>query len=70
REGRHMIMILGPKAEKKSFAEKSLERKELGASKTADSQPDDDSENVENAPATEPKPQPKKKVRRESENLI
>ncbi|MEG1775492.1 MAG: translation initiation factor IF-3 [Clostridia bacterium] len=69
-EGRHMIMILGPKAEKKSFAEKSLERKELGASKTADSQPDDDSENVENAPATEPKPQPKKKVRRESENLI
>ena len=26
-EGRHMIMILAPKAEKKSFAERSLERK-------------------------------------------
>ena len=31
-----MIMILGPKAEKKSFAEKSKERKEKNASKQAE----------------------------------
>ena len=60
-EGRHMIMILGPKAEKKSFAEKSKERKEKNASKQAEQN---------EAPKAEPKPQPKKKVRRESENMI
>lgn len=62
-EGRHMIMILGPKAEKRSFAEKSQERKE----KNAASQTDADTA----AEATgDPKPQPKKKVKRESENMI
>ena len=60
-EGRHMIMILGPKAEKKSFAEKSKERKEKNASKQAEQN---------DAPKAEPKPQPKKKVKRESENMI
>ena len=60
-EGRHMIMILGPKAEKKSFAEKSQERKQKNASKEAEKS---------DAPKAEPKPQPKKKVRRESENMI
>ena len=61
-EGRHMIMILAPKAEKKSFAEKSQQRKEKHAAAQA-------------AKASEPekrelKPQPKKKVKRESENMI
>lgn len=60
-EGRHMIMILGPKAEKKSFAEKSLERKEKQTVQQAE---------TEVAPKAEPKPQPKKKVKRESENMI
>ena len=60
-EGRHMIMILGPKAEKKSFAEKSQERKQKNASKQAEKS---------DAPKAEPKPQPKKKVKRESENMI
>ena len=59
-EGRNMIMILAPKAEKKSFAEKSQERKEKKAAKEAQQQ---------NAPK-EAKPQPKKKVKRESENMI
>jgi hypothetical protein len=59
-EGRNMIMILAPKAEKKSFAEKSQERKEKKAAKEAEQQ---------NAPK-EAKPQPKKKVKRESENMI
>ena len=59
-EGRNMIMILAPKAEKKSFAEKSQERKEKKAAKEAEKQ---------NAPK-EAKPQPKKKVKRESENMI
>ena len=58
-EGRHMIMILAPKAEKKSFAEKSQERK----ARTATTQ------TAEEAPR-EPKPQPRKKVKRESENMI
>lgn len=58
-EGRHMIMILAPKAEKKSFAEKSQQRKEKHAAKQADE-----------AAKREPKPQPKKKVKRESENMI
>ena len=59
-EGRHMIMILGPKAEKKSFAEKSQARKEKYAANQAA---------AAEAPR-EPKPQPKKKVKRESENMI
>ena len=61
-EGRHMIMILAPKAEKKSFAEKSQQRKEKSAAKVA--------EQAEEAVKKEPKPQPKKKVKRESENMI
>ena len=59
-EGRNMIMILAPKAEKKSFAEKSQERKNKKAAQEAEKQ---------NAPK-EAKPQPKKKVKRESENMI
>ena len=61
-EGRHMIMILAPKAEKKSFAEKSQQRKEKNAAQQA--------EVAEEAVKREPKPQPKKKVKRESENMI
>ena len=61
-EGRHMIMILAPKAEKKSFAEKSQQRKEKSAAKEA--------EQAAEAVKREPKPQPKKKVKRESENMI
>ena len=61
-EGRHMIMVLAPKAEKKSFAEKSQQRKEKKAAKEAAT--------VEEAAKREPKPQPKKKVKRESENMI
>ena len=61
-EGRHMIMILAPKAEKKSFAEKSQQRKEKHAAQQA--------EQAEEAVKREPKPQPKKKVKRESENMI
>ena len=59
-EGRHMIMILAPKAEKKSFAERSLERKaqaEIEAKEAAET-------------AATPKEAPKKKVKRESENMI
>ena len=33
-EGRHMIMILAPKAEKKSFAERSQERKAQAETET------------------------------------
>jgi translation initiation factor IF-3 len=59
-EGRHMIMILAPKAEKKSFAERSQERKAR--------------EEAEQAAAIEQenaaKNLLKKKVRRESENMI
>ena len=58
-EGRHMIMILAPKAEKKSFAERSQERKAM-----ADASP------AEEEKPSEPKAQPKKKVKRESENMI
>ena len=60
-EGRHMIMILAPKAEKKSFAEKSLKRKELQAAEETE---------AASAPKTEAKPQPQRKVKRESENMI
>ena len=61
-EGRHMIMILAPKAEKKSFAEKNQQRKEKKAANEA--------AKTEEAAKREPKPQPKKKVKRESENMI
>ncbi len=61
-EGRNMIMILAPKAEKKSFAEKSQQRKEKHAVRQA--------AQTEEAAKREPKPQPKKKVKRESENMI
>jgi len=56
-----MIMILASKAEKKSFAEKSQLRKELRSAEQA----------ADPVEATkEPKPLPKKKVKRESENMI
>ena len=61
-EGRHMIMILAPKAEKKSFAEKNQQRKEKKAANEA--------AQAEEPVKREPKPQPKKKVKRESENMI
>ena len=61
-EGRHMIMILAPKAEKKSFAEKNQQRKEKKAASEA--------AKADEATKREPKPQPKKKVKRESENMI
>lgn len=58
-EGRNMIMIVAPKAEKKSFAERSQERKaQVEAEKT------------EEEKAEAAKEQPKKKVKRESENMI
>jgi len=60
-EGRHMIMILASKAEKKSFAEKSQIRKEQRSAEMA-------AGTVEES--KEPKPLPKKKVKRESENMI
>ena len=59
-EGRHMIMILSPKAEKKSFAERSQERK---------AQTDTTATEAAAEKATPQEP-PKKKVKRESENLI
>lgn len=60
-EGRNMIMIIAPKAEKKSFAEKSQQRKERdGASEALD----------QAAPKKAPQELPKKKVKRESENMI
>jgi translation initiation factor IF-3 len=58
-EGRHMIMIIAPKAEKKSFAERAQARKER---EKAEADPD--------TQASAPKEQPKKKVKRESENMI
>ncbi len=59
-EGRHMIMILAPKAEKKSFAEKSQERKMNQENQLTEATQE----------PKEQKPQPKKKVKRESENMI
>lgn len=60
-EGRNMIMIIAPKAEKKSFAEKSQQRKTR----------DDASEGVDSAASKKaPQEPPKKKVKRESENMI
>jgi len=61
-EGRHMIMILAPKVEKKSFAERSQERK-------AQSDPTK-SNSAANEEKTASQEQPKKKVKRESENMI
>ena len=60
-EGRHMIMIIAPKAEKKSFAEKSQTRKERDAAQEAPQ---------EQAPKKEQQEPPRKKVKRESENMI
>jgi len=61
-EGRHMIMIIAPKAEKKSFAERSQERKarDEAERKTAAEKKAEDAA----------REQPKKKVKRESENMI
>ena len=59
-EGRHMIMILSPKAEKKSFAEKSEIRKQNNAIQA----------NTAEEVQKPVQPKPKKKVKRESENMI
>lgn len=59
-EGRFMIMIIAPRAEKKSFAEREQERKEREAEDTQDL--DEQKEAQQSAP--------KKKVKRESENMI
>jgi translation initiation factor IF-3 len=65
-EGRHMIMILAPKAEKKSFAEKSQQRKAQAQAETREAeQLRAEQENADTA-----REQPKKKVKRESENMI
>lgn len=61
-EGRHMIMVLAPKAEKKSFAEKSAQRKEQSE------MPADAAAQTSGSDAA--KPQPQKRVKRESENMI
>lgn len=61
-EGRHMIMILAPKAEKKTFAERSQARKEKESAEIA--------EDAVKGTTTVPKSQPQKKVKRESENMI
>ena len=60
-EGRFMIMIITPKAEKKSFAEREQERKEREAQEQRDEQAQHDTAN---------QAAPKKKVKRESENMI
>ena len=60
-EGRFMIMIIAPKAEKKSFAEREAERKAREAQEQKEEQ----------AQKTAAKQSaPKKKVKRESENMI
>lgn len=59
-EGRFMIMIIAPKAEKKSFAEREQERKEREAEETQE----------QDEQKSEQKSAPKKKVKRESENMI
>ena len=64
-EGRHMIMVVVPKAGKKSFAEKSQERKQRDQA----AQKESEAQKLQDTPK-EPKPQPKKKVKRESENMI
>jgi translation initiation factor IF-3 len=57
-EGRFMIMIIVPKAEKKSFAEREQERKEREA------------QEEQAQSKAKKKSAPKKKVKRESENMI
>ena len=65
-EGRHMIMILAPKAEKKSFAEKSQERKAQAQMETREAE----QLRLEQEKADAARDMPKKKVKRESENMI
>ena len=65
-EGRHMIMILAPKAEKKSFAEKSQERKAQAQSETREAE----QQRLDAEKADALREMPKKKVKRESENMI
>jgi translation initiation factor IF-3 len=60
-EGRFMIMIITPRAEKKSFAEREQERREREAQEAKDEQDRLDAEKLA---------APKKKVKRESENMI
>ncbi len=60
-EGRFMIMIIAPKAEKKSFAEREQERKEREA---------EEAKALEEETARQQEAAPKKKVKRESENMI
>jgi len=60
-EGRFMHMIIAPKAEKKSFAEREQERKAREAQEEQDAQAESKAKN---------KSAPKKKVKRESENMI
>ncbi len=62
-DGRHMNMVIAPKAEKKSFAERSQARKEH--TETDERQPEADEK--KEALSQE---QPRKKVKRESENMI
>ncbi len=70
-DGRHMIMIIAPKIEKKSFAERSLARKAQAEGEESDAalnSAESEAELAEKAAA--PKEQPQKKVKRESENMI
>ena len=60
-EGRFMIMIIAPKAEKKSFAEREVERKEREAQEKKEERA---------RKKAEKDAAPKKKVKRESENMI
>jgi translation initiation factor IF-3 len=60
-EGRFMIMIIAPRVEKKSFAEREQERK---AREAQEQQDELDRQNAAMLAA------PKKKVKRESENMI
>ncbi|MFH1512861.1 MAG: translation initiation factor IF-3 [Bacillota bacterium] len=60
-EGRFMIMIIAPKAEKKSFAEREQERRERETQEQKEEQ-----ERLDAAKLTATK----KKVKRESENMI
>jgi translation initiation factor IF-3 len=60
-DGRFMIMIIAPKVEKKSFAERELERKEKEAQEAKEEQDRLEAAKLE---------APKKKVKRESENMI
>ena len=59
-EGRFMLMIIAPKAEKKSFAEREQERREREAEEARELEAERDAQ----------QDAPKKKVKRESENMI